>query len=38
MGNFFSSPDLFDDVHTQAINSFGTVRKNHKGMLGDLDN
>jgi hypothetical protein len=28
MDNFFSSPDLFDDLHTKAINCCGTVRLN----------
>jgi hypothetical protein len=32
MDNVFSSPDLFDDLHTKAINCCGTVRPNQKGM------
>jgi hypothetical protein len=33
---FFSSPDLFDDLHTRAINCCGTVRPNRKGMPRDF--
>ena len=33
MNNFFSSPALFDDLHTNIINCCGTVRPNRKGML-----
>jgi hypothetical protein len=36
MDNFFSSPELFDDLHTKAINCCGTVRPNHKGMPRDF--
>jgi hypothetical protein len=36
MDNFFSSPDLFDDLHTKAINCCGTVRPNQKGMPRDF--
>jgi hypothetical protein len=31
MDNVFSSPDLFDGLHTRAIN-----RQNCKGMMGDF--
>jgi hypothetical protein len=31
-GQFFSSPDLFNDLHTTAINSCGTVRPDRKVM------
>jgi hypothetical protein len=34
--NFFSSPDLFDYLHTKAINCCGTVRPNRKGMPRDF--
>jgi hypothetical protein len=34
--NFFSSPDLFDDLHTRAVNCCRTVRIIKK-MLGDFD-
>jgi hypothetical protein len=37
IGNFFSSPDLFDDLHTRVINCCGTVRQNCKGMLESFD-
>jgi hypothetical protein len=30
--NFLSSPDLFDNLHTGAIECCGTVRQNLKGM------
>jgi hypothetical protein len=30
--NFFSSPDLFDDLHDRKINCCGTVRLNRKDM------
>jgi hypothetical protein len=33
MDNFFTSPDLFDDLYTRVINCCGTVRHNYKGML-----
>jgi hypothetical protein len=36
MDNFFSSPDLFNDLHTKAINCCGTVRPNRKGMPRDF--
>jgi hypothetical protein len=36
MYNFFFPPDLFDDQHTRAINFWGTVTQNHKGMLRGL--
>ena len=32
MGNFFSSPASFDDLHTKTINCCGTVRPNRKWM------
>ena len=32
MGNFFSSPRLFDDLDRHKINSWGTVRPNRKDM------
>jgi hypothetical protein len=38
MDNIVSSPDLFDDLHTKAINFFGTVRPNQKGMSSDSGN
>jgi hypothetical protein len=31
-GNFFSSPALFDDLHTKTVYCCGTVRPNRKGM------
>jgi hypothetical protein len=36
MDNFFSSPDLFDDLAQKKINCCGTVRLNRKGMPKDL--
>jgi hypothetical protein len=36
MDNFFPSPDLFDNLHTKAINCCGTVRPNRKGMPRDF--
>jgi hypothetical protein len=36
MDNFFSSLDIYDDLHTRTINSCGTVTQNHKGMPGDF--
>jgi hypothetical protein len=36
MDNFFSSPELFDYLHTKAINCCGTVRPNRKGMPRDF--
>jgi hypothetical protein len=36
MDNVFSSPDLFDNLHTKAINCYGTVRPNQKGMPSDF--
>jgi hypothetical protein len=36
MDNFFSSPDLFDDLHTKAKNCCGTVTPNRKGMPTDF--
>ncbi len=37
MDNYFSSPDLFDDLATKQIYCCGTVRPNRKGMPQDLD-
>jgi len=36
MYNYFSSPDLFDDLATKQINCCGTVRSNRKGIPQDL--
>ena len=36
MYNYFSSPDLFDDLATKQIYCCGTVRPNRKGMPQDL--
>jgi hypothetical protein len=36
MDNFFSSSDLFDDLHTKAINCCDIVRPNQKGMPRDF--
>jgi hypothetical protein len=36
MDNFFSSPDLFDDLHTKVINCCGTIRQNRKEMPRDF--
>jgi hypothetical protein len=36
MDNVFSYPDLFDNIHTKAINCCGTVRPNRKGMPSDF--
>jgi hypothetical protein len=36
MDNFFSSPDLFDNLTKKKINCYGTVRPNRKGMPQDL--
>jgi hypothetical protein len=36
MDNFFSSPDLFSNLHTKAINCCGTVRPNLKRMPYDF--
>ena len=30
MDNFFSSPALFDDLHTKTMNYCGTIRPNRK--------
>jgi hypothetical protein len=38
MNNFLSSLDLFDNLHTKAINCCGTVRLNRKGMPQDFRN
>jgi hypothetical protein len=37
VGLYFSSADLFDDVHTRAIICCGTVRQSHKGMPWKFD-
>ena len=37
MDNYFSSPDLFDDLATKQIYCCGTVRPNRKGMPQDLN-
>jgi len=36
MENFFSSPDLFDDLAQNKISNCGTVRLHRKGMPKDL--
>jgi hypothetical protein len=36
IGSLFSSPYLFDNMHRRGINCCGTVKQNHKGMLGEL--
>ena len=36
MDNFFSSPELFDDLVKKQIYCCGTVRPNRKGMPQDL--
>jgi len=36
MDNFFSSPELFDDLAKKQIYSCGTVRPNRRGMQQDL--
>ena len=36
MDNYFSSPNLFDDLATKQIYCCGTVRPNRKGMPQDL--
>jgi hypothetical protein len=36
--NFFSPPDLFDSLHTRAINCCGAVRQNHKEIPRGFDN
>jgi hypothetical protein len=38
MDRFFSSPDLFDGLHSKTINSCGTVRSNLNGMPLDIGN
>jgi hypothetical protein len=38
MDNFFSSPDLFDELITKKISCCGTVRLNRKGLPQDLRN
>ena len=37
MDNFFSSPDLFDELAQKKISCCGTVRLNRKGMPKDLE-
>jgi hypothetical protein len=36
MDNFFSSPDLFDELKTKDITCCGTVRLNRKGLPDDF--
>ena len=36
MDNFFSSPELFDDLANKQIYYCGTVRPNRRGMPQDL--
>jgi hypothetical protein len=36
MDNYFSSPDLYNDLTKHKINCCGTVRPNHKGMPDDF--
>ena len=36
MDNYFSSPDLFDDLATKQIYCCGNVQPNRKGMPQDL--
>jgi hypothetical protein len=36
MDNYFSSPDLYDNLTELDINCCGTVSPNHKGMPDDL--
>jgi hypothetical protein len=36
MGNFFSSPRLFDDLNRRKINSCGTVQPDRKDMPPDF--
>lgn len=36
MDNFFSSPDLFDDLTRKKISSCRTVRPNHKRLPQDF--
>jgi hypothetical protein len=37
MDNFFSSSDLFDNLHMKAINCWGTIGQNQKGMPNDFE-
>jgi len=37
MDSFFSSPALFDDLHTKTINFCGIVGPNRKGMPKNLE-
>jgi hypothetical protein len=37
MDNFFSPPELLDNLHTKNINCCGTVRPNKKECLGTLE-
>jgi hypothetical protein len=37
MENFFSSPELSDNLHTMKINCYGTVGPNKKGSQRILD-
>jgi hypothetical protein len=36
MDNFFSSPDLFDELKTKDITCCGTVRQNRRGLSDDF--
>src|SRR5215469_13994250 len=36
MDNYFTSPALFDDLFQRKINACGTVRRDRRGMPGDI--
>jgi len=36
MDNYFTSPDLFDDLFQQKINARRTVRQDRRGMPRDI--
>ena len=36
MDNYFTSPDLFDDLFQRKINACGTVRQDRRGMPRDI--
>jgi hypothetical protein len=38
MDNFFSSPDLFEELTTKKISCCGTVRPSRKGLTQELRN
>jgi hypothetical protein len=38
MDNFFSPLDIYGDLHTRDINSYGTIRQNCKRFPRGLDN